>query len=321
MELIKPRTLKKGDLISLMSPSSYTPPEEAMAAAQALEKIGYRVFVHPQNYLRDHASAGGTEDKVAALHDLFRNPDVKAIFCLRGGYQALHMLDRIDYDLIRAHPKILIGFSDITALQSAILKQSGLVTFHGTNGRSFRRLDETDAEENQSNHTMLEILSGQMPDDLFRGYPVRTLKSGKANGKIFGGNIQIIASLIEAGEIYHPDFKDCLFIIEDLMEEITKLDRQLGAWRLRGLFKQIAGLIVGHMTDIRDTPGVAGPFVYGFEEILLRHTADLTGPLVVNAPFGHDNPNYPFPQGITAILNASQNQATLSLAENVFNDE
>ena len=321
MGLIKPKKLKQGDTIAIVAPSSYCPPEDVVQVKTQIEALGYKVVIHDQCHSRDFASAGTVEQKIKAIHDVFADPSIDAVFALRGGYQTSHLLDKIDYDLIRKNPKIFIGYSDITALHFAFNKQASLVTFHGTNARGFRHLSEAQStNENKSNQAMLDMLSGRFGGNLFRDHPAKILKPGKVSGKIIGGNTQLIAALIESGEAYHPDFKDAILVIEDISEEITKLDRQFGAWRLRGLFKQIAGLVVGYMTDIKDTPGVAGPFVYTVEDILVRHTGDLKGPLVVNAPFGHEDPNYPFPQGIRAELDASGATAKLSLLESPFAD-
>lgn len=323
MASVKPKKLKKGDTIALVAPSSWCAPEDSQNTKAELEKLGYVVYVHEQCNARDHMSAGTPEQKVAALHDVFSNPDIDAVFCLRGGYQTLNIIDRLDYELIKKNPKILIGYSDITALHMTMLHRSDLVSFHGTNGRSFGSLSEDDPElisENKNSLEALEFLSGNVPDNLFHDYPVKIIQPGVASGKLIGGNMQLLCSMLEAGSKYCPPLDKKILIIEDIGEEITKIERQFSAWRLRGIFKNVAGLIIGHMTDIKDTPGRAGSFVYDMEAIIRRHTYEVAGPVIMNAPFGHALPNYIFPQGVMAELSAEKGVSVLKLLESPFSD-
>lgn len=322
MEIIKPEKLQKGDLIALVAPSSYCAPEDSASVKVELEKLGFRVFVHPQCLARDHMSAGTTAEKLAALHECFGNPDIKAIFCLRGGYRAIHLLDGLDYALIKANPKILLGYSDITALHAAIMARTGLVMFHGPIARNFVGLaDPALIVENKNNQAALDFLTGQIPDNLFVDRDVKVIQAGQATGKLWGGNLQLLSSLIQAGSRYHPALDKSILLIEDIGEEITKIDSQLGAWRLRGIFKNLAGLVVGHMTNIKDTPGSAGAFVHQFEDVLREHAREMVGPIITRAPFGHEYPNYICPLGLPAQLTASKKpneKAALSLLENPF---
>lgn len=321
-DLIKPKKLKQGGTIALIAPSSWCEPESSAETAVQLEKMGYRVFVHPQCLARDYTSAGTAADKVAALHDVFADKKIDAVFALRGGYRALHMLDKIDYDLIRANPKIFMGYSDITTLHGAFLERARMVTFHGPTANGFRDLNNsTLAAEHKSALSALEFLNGTIPGNLFRDAPVQTIQNGAATGVLWGGCLQLLDALIAAGSRYCPPLDKTILVIEDIGEEIAKLDTQLGAWRLRGVFKNLAGLVVGGMTDVKDTPGRAGPFTYTITDIVRQHTADMKGPVVMGAPFGHLHPNYVFPEGCMATLTADKKKgATLSLTESPFAD-
>jgi muramoyltetrapeptide carboxypeptidase len=321
-ELIKPKKLKAGDTIGMMATSSYCLPADSEDAKTELEKLGYKVFVHPQCHAREYMSAGTVKEKLAALHELIADPGIDAIFCVRGGYRAIHMLDGIDYSLIRNNPKIITGFSDVTALHAVILKKAGVVTFHAPSARSYGQLaDKTKITEHDSCLSTLDFLQGNIPENLFHEQPVKIIKPGDATGKIWGGNVQLLSALNEAGSKYHPAFDGAILVIEDISEEITKLDRQLGAWRLRGIFKNLAGLVVGQMTDIKDTPGRVGPFVHDVEYLIREHAHEVQGPIVMNAPFGHEHPNYTFPFGINARLTAPENgKPQLQLLESPFSD-
>lgn len=325
MTLLKPKKLFAGATIGVIAPSSYCAPEDSENAKRELEKQGFNVFIHPQCYARDHMSAGTPQEKAAALHDVFSNPDIDAVFCLRGGYQTLNMLHLIDYDLVRRNPKILMGYSDITALHGALHAHTGLVSFHGPNGNGFGALSNPEeALDNESRLHALKFLKAESTENLFRDHESFIVQAGHATGHIIGGNMQLLCSLIEAGDQYMPSLDGAILMIEDIGEEITKIERQFSAWRLRGIFNRIAALVIGHMTDIRDTPGRAGAFAYTLEDVVRRHALDpetgVKGPVIMQAPFGHELPNYIFPQGVKAEITAQNGVALLNLLESPFSD-
>lgn len=323
--MMKPKKLKKGGTIGLIAPSSYCEPQDSENVKRELEKRGFHVVVHPQCLARDHMSAGTPQEKADALHDMFSDPSIDAVFALRGGYQTLNMADKIDAALIRKNPKIFIGYSDITVLHGIFLKQAGLVNFHGANANGFSRLSNPESEADLQNSLItLDFLCGDVPDNIFRNHPCRVLQEGKASGQIFCGNMQVLCALIEAGDEYWPNLDGAILLIEDISEEIVKIERQFSSWRLRGIFQRVAGLVVGHMTDIKDTPGRAGPFGYTIEDIIRRHAMcpekGVRGPVVIQAPFGHEFPNYPVPQGVNAMLETNGGKVVLSLLESPFQD-
>lgn len=325
LPLLKPRHLKQGDTIALIAPSSYCEAEDSAKVKLELEARGYNVMVHPQCLMRDHMSAGTPQQKADALHDVFSDPSVDAVFCLRGGYQTLNMLDKINVDIVRNNPKILIGYSDITALHGMLLRQVGLVGFHGANANAFARFSAPESDADLENSILtLDFLAGNVPDNLFRDHESHVLQDGQASGPIICGNIQLLCSLIEAGDDYMPNIDGAILMVEDLGEEITKIERQFSSWRLRGIFSRIAGLVIGHMTEIVDTPGRAGAFVYTLEDVIRRHALDpekgVKGPVVMQAPFGHEFPNYVIPQGVNVTLTAKNGLAFAHLNESPFSD-
>jgi len=325
MEIIKPKKLVKGDTIGLIAPSSYCAPEDSEGVKRELESRGFKVTIHPQCLARDHMSAGTPQEKADAFHDVFADPSIDAVFALRGGYQTLNMVDMIDATLARKNPKILMGYSDITVLHGILLKQAGLVTFHGPNANGFSRLSNPESEDDlQNSLAALDFLQGNIPENLFREHECHVLQSGKASGRIFCGNMQLICSLIEAGDNYLPQLEGAILLVEDISEEIVKIERQFSSWRLRGIFQRLAGLVIGHMTDIKDTPGRAGTFGYSLEDVVRRHALDpekgVKGPVVMQGPFGHEFPNYIMPQGVQAQLDAKGGMAFLSLLESPFSD-
>lgn len=317
--LLKPKKLAKNARIALIAPSSYCAPEDSANAKIALEKRGFDVVIHPQCHARDHMSAGTPQEKADALHDVFRDSSIDAVFCLRGGYQTLNMLDLVNDDVIRQNPKILTGYSDITALHGSLHARTGLVSFHAPNGNGFGELDNPELD-NASLFHMLEFLSGNVPDNLFLDHESYALQGGVATGSIIGGNMQLLCSLLEAGDNYMPSLDGAILMIEDIGEEITKIERQFSAFRLRGIFDRIAALVIGHMTDIKDTLGRAGAFVYTLEDVVRRHASAVKGPIIMQAPFGHELPNYIFPQGVKAQITAKNETVALKLLESPFSD-
>ncbi|MBU0859492.1 MAG: LD-carboxypeptidase, partial [Alphaproteobacteria bacterium] len=178
---MKAKALKKGDLIGVFSPSSYVEAEKVETARAFLESKGYRVFIHPQTLNRHHQSAGSDAEKLTALYDLLRDKKVKAIFAAGGGNFALHLLDDIDYKLVAKNPKILMGFSDVTALLNAFHAKTGLVTFHGP------VLTWIPGQPKAMHDFNMGVLAGKTPSYPMAG--ARVLRAGKAEGKLIGGNL------------------------------------------------------------------------------------------------------------------------------------
>jgi muramoyltetrapeptide carboxypeptidase len=312
--LIKPNKLKKGDTIGIMNPSSWAEPSYIEKNVNVLRGYGYNVVVHPQCYERENGAAGTTQQKIDALHVMFSDLSINAIFTLRGGSRALHMLDGINYQLLARNPKILIGYSDITALLSALYVRVGLPTFHGLTAANY-----ADKGGEDSAVRTLEFLGGNWAKPLWPESHIEVLRHGDVSGALFGGNLALLMALVASGENYWPDLTGKILVIEDVGEESRSIDRMLGTLRLRGVFDQIAGLVVGYMTDVRDTSYIR--FDRSIQQIVMEHTAAMKGPVILNAPIGHEYPNIPFPIGIRARLTAETNGgAQLQLLESPFAD-
>ncbi len=311
----KPKKLFKGATIGVMSPSGFATSERLDRGVANLIAQDFKVKVHPQCLLRDYGSGGTTQDKITALHALFVDPSIDAIWASRGGSRAMHMLDGIDYALVRANPKLLIGFSDTTALASALYARSNLSTVHGPHIVYFGFDDSRVTTQTTISFLMGDWQNYGWPLD----YPIKILRTGEVEGELFGGNMQTLMALLPAGQSYVPDLQGKILIVEDVAEEKRSLDRMFGALRLAGVFEKIAGLIVGQMTNIADTDTI--PFERTLEEIVLEHTVGMKGPIVFNAPIGHEHPNIPFPIGVKARLMAPAGGiAQLQLLESPFAD-
>ena len=294
---LNPPALKPGDTIGVMAPSSFVEADALEKAAAFVEQHGYRVFIHPQSTSRHHQSAGPPEEKTDALHALFRDPEIKAIVAAGGGNRALHLLDRLDYGLIRDNPKIMMGFSDVTALLNGIYAQTGLVTFHGP---VLKTLPSCEDDE-----TLFALLGGQ--DVSYDLGQAEILKDATAEGRLIGGNLSILQAL--TGTPYEPPLDGAILFIEDSGDHISRYDRMLGQMRLAGWFDRISGLIAGEFTDTKDDP--ERPFGFSLADCLTEHLSGRDIPVLMNAPFGHGKRLAPLPVGCPARLQGK----TLSLLD------
>ncbi|HEY1096841.1 MAG TPA: LD-carboxypeptidase [Alphaproteobacteria bacterium] len=313
MTLSKPKALTSDSHIMVVAPGGWSEPAYLEQCVQnAQERYNLRITLHPQCYLREGNSAGSTADKIKAFNEAWQDPTVDAIFTARGGSRSLHLLDGLDWDMIRQQPKILLGFSDVTVLLNTLYKQTSIPGFHGPLLSMFHPDSTT-----QTARETLALLRGHWEDPLFPlQHNFTTLRPGEAQGPLIGGNLCMIYALSAAGQTYAPIWQDKILLIEDIDEDIRYLDRMLGALRLRGVFKQIKGLVCGQFTGITDTSTY--PFGRTFEQLIIEHVLpDLQGPVVLNAPFGHTPGNYPFPVGTPAILKAN-GQVSLHLTESPF---
>lgn len=288
MNTISPAPLKKGDTIGVMSTSCWLEEEDLTKAKEFIEGQGYKVFIHPQATARLHQSAGSAGEKAKAVNELFANPDIRAIMGSRGGNRASTMLDKIDFDLIKNNPKIMIGYSDLTFLINAVYKQCNTVTFHGP---LFRELP-THPQYDQ----MMGVLSGET-DSLDLSH-CRTLRSGEAEGTLLGGNLSVIQALV--GTPYMPDMRGAILILEDIGDHLSRYDRMLCHFKNAGILAQLSGLIVGSFTDTKESEG--RPFGFTLEDVILEHTQDYDYPILTDAPFGHGDELHTLPIGVKATL-------------------
>lgn len=311
----KPKALTSDSKIIVIAPGGWSEPEYLEQCVQhAQDRFKLNISLHPQCYLREGNSAGTTADKIKAFHEVWQDPSIDAVFTARGGSRSLHLLDGLDWDMIRQYPKILLGFSDVTVLLNMLYKQTSIPGFHGPLISMFHPESKTETARET-----LGLLRGHWQDPLFPPqHPYTILRAGEASGPIVGGNLCMVYALCASGQTYAPIFQDKILLIEDIDEDIRYLDRMLGAMRLRGVFKQIKGLVCGQFTGITDTSTY--PFGRSFEQLIVEHVLpDLQGPVVLNAPFGHTPGNHPFPVGIPANLSAN-GKVTLQLTESPFAD-
>ena len=303
MKIIKPKRLSKGDVIGIISPAS-TPDDLSTieTGVKYLESLGYRVEVG-KNVGKVHGYlAGSTEDRLDDLHSMFKKKEVKAIFCVRGGYGSTRMLDKIDYNIIKRNPKIFVGYSDISALQLAFFNKTGLVTFAGPmvsidfSGEVSKYTEEIFWRLITSNKSYGKI---ELPD----GEKISALKKGTVKGRILGGNLALISSLV--GTDFLPEMKDRILFIEEVGELPYRIDRMLNQLRLSKILSHVKGVVLGAFIDCNEIDPTKRTLTLG--EVIQDYFGSLEIPVVYNFKHGHIKDNVTIPLGIMFKLNASRN--------------
>ena len=302
MRYIKPPRLKPGEVIGIISPaSSAQDPSQLEKAIKYFEKNGYRIEVgksvgHVKGYL-----AGTDEERACDLNEMFRNKNIKAIICLRGGYGAGRILDKINYRIIKNNPKIFVGYSDITSLQMAILKKTGLVTFAGPMITS----DFADGIDPFTEEFFWKLVTskkklGKLSFPGIKKFPA--ISKGSTSGRIIGGNLAVFSSLI--GTPYFPELKDTILMLEDIDELPYRIDRLINQMRLNNIFKQVKGIILGRFVDCYEHDPDKKTLTLG--EIMEEYLHDLKIPVLYSFPHGHIKEKVTIPFGIKVKLNASR---------------
>ncbi|PQZ90063.1 MULTISPECIES: LD-carboxypeptidase [Pseudomonas] len=261
---------------------------------------GYDLRIFPGVYERDGYLAGSDKTRLTDLHEAFSDPDIDAIFCLRGGYGTPRLLDSIDFDLLRAHPKPFVGYSDITAVHLAISRYAGFVTFHGP----MLNADLLGDKQPPTESSLLSMLRG----DLVAGsllahpvaYPLTTIAPGIACGRLLGGNLSMIAAVM--GTPYEIDAEGIILLIEDVNEPLYRIDRLLTHLRLAGKLAQVAGVLVGD---------VAGVDTLALERLLKQTFEPLCVPVLSGWRSGHCDPNLTLPMGALVRLDAGEQRLVL----------
>ncbi|MDD8016896.1 MAG: LD-carboxypeptidase [Bacteroidota bacterium] len=310
MKIIKPKALKKGDCIGIVAPASPpSSPEKITKGAEYLERLGYRVkFGKNVNKVNGYL-AGTDAERADDLHEMFEDKEVKAIIAVRGGYGTPRLLPLLNYSLIKKNPKILVGYSDLTALQLAILKKTGLVTFSGpmVGVEMFKGIDPFTEEHFWTMITSKKKFGALTNPD---GHQLQVMNSGKASGVLMGGNLSLITAII--GTPYLPSFKNSLLFMEEIEEECYRFDRMLNHLRLAQILSQTNGVIVGDLTDVKPSD-TSKPFLTA-EEVLKDFLMPLKKPVVSGLIYGHVPKKFTMPIGIRASLDASVQSLSFSEA-------
>jgi muramoyltetrapeptide carboxypeptidase len=302
MKTIKPKKLLRGDLVGVVSPSS-SPDDlsKINLGVQYLEKLGYKVAVGKNVGQVKGYLAGDDSARVNDIHSMFSKKEVKAVFTVRGGYGAMRLLDNLDFDLIKKNPKIFVGYSDINALQLAIFKNCGLVTFSGPMvAVDFAGEVSPFTEENFWKMVTSDKKIGRLynPND----EKFFLLSKGKAEGRILGGNLTVINSMMGTG--YLPDFSKSLLMLEDINEPPYKVDRMLNQMRLAKIIKKAAGIILGRFVNCYEADQMKNTLT--LNEVVEEYFSSLKIPVIYNFKHGHIKDNLTVPLGIPAYMNSEK---------------
>lgn len=295
---LKPRRLQRGDAVSLVAPSgAASSPARVEASIHALEALGLRVKASPQCADAYGYLAGSDEVRVRELEQAFLDPDTKAVVCLKGGYGTPRILDRIDYSIIASHPKVFLGYSDITALHTAFRQLAGLVTLHGPMPSS-DMVPEFDSQSRASLEAAL-FQSRTFPTPVINPsgstlcVPARAPASGRAEGELVGGNLSLIAATM--GTAWELDTEGKIIFLEDIDETPYRIDRMLNQLRLAGKFKACSGIIVGSWTRCEPQEGKPSLTI---DEIFGDLVIPSGKPILSGLEAGHGSPSLTLPMGI-----------------------
>ena len=302
----KPPRLKPGDTVGLVAPANATfNTVDLDIARESLEALGLKVRVG--EHLRDrHGYLAGTDrDRAADINAFFADDSVSAVLPIRGGWGSARLLPLIDYEIVRRNPKVVLGFSDITALLIGLYAKTGLVTFHGPNGMGrwdafsldFVKRVLFDAEAvtfeaapRMNDRNALVPIEGR----------IRTITPGTSRGRLIGGNLTVLSAI--AGSAYLPEWDDAILFLEDVGEEIYRVDRMLTTLKLAGILDRVRGFIFGTCDEC--DPG-SGFGALTFEELWADHIAPLKIPAWAGATIGHGMPQWTLPVGGEVEIDAT----------------
>lgn len=304
--IVKPKRLQKGDVIGICAPASPVFSSEALEKGITyIERLGYRVHLAKNVYRKRGYLAGTDAERAGDLLELFHNRHVRAIFAARGGYGTQRLLPLLDYKLIRNNPKIVVGYSDITALQFALLAKAGLVSLSGP--------------------LVVEMPLRGKPEDLFWRALTSTKPLGKiratdkkifrrmpdrftGRGTLIGGNLSLISAML--GSEYFPSIAKPILFLEEIDERPYRIDRTLQHLRLQGILRRIEGLVLGSFIDC--APAKNKPSLT-LQQVFTDILADSSFPVVSGFHFGHVKNSLSVPIGLRAKANARTN--TLDIVE------
>ncbi len=292
-----PEKLKKGATVGIIAPSSPVPEERVGQCIETVESLGYRVKA-ADNLAASKGGYMAGDERVRGqwINRMFEDPEVDAVFCLRGGDGANRLIDFIDPEVIRNNPKIFVGYSDVTSLHLLFNQQCDLVTFHGPMVSS-NMVDHFDPE---SREAFFDAIAGEgnyvykAPE----GKEIGIARAGRAKGRLTGGNLTVLCASV--GTPYELDTEDKILFIEEIGEHIGNLDRHIYQLRNAGKFDRAAGILLGQFTRCdQDEPD------YSIVNVLLEATEGMNIPIMYNIQSGHDFPMINLPMGAVCTMDSA----------------
>jgi len=301
--LVKPPLLRKGDCVGLIAPSSPFRQDALDAGIRFLKNEGFRVKQQPDLLERRKGFlAGGDRDRADEIDRMFEDPEVNAVFVVRGGYGAQRILDRLDAGRIRRHPKIFLGYSDATCLLTFLLQTVRMVCFHGP------LVNEMGFLSDVTRSFLLRLLTRAEPLGPIPVGDIRWIRKGYVRAPIVGGNLSLLCSTLGTPWELEPAGK--ILFLEDRGEKPYRVDRMLVQLRQAGKLSSIAGLLLGEFLGAQ--PGEQeGREKKAMDEVLEGNTKDLGIPVACGLPLGHGRDNVPLPLGIPAEMDGGEGRVSI----------
>ena len=304
----KPKRLQPGDTIGIVSPSSRTTEKHINRMISYFEEKDYSVTVAPNALASFSFMAGTVKKRADDFNLMLRDPSVRMVMTSMGGAGALHLLPFIDYDALSSDPKIVVGLSDLVVILNALTCKTGVPTFHGPNGVEFGGgvplVDIPVLLTRFTEENFWPIISENIC--IPYTFPVshaKVLREGKAEGRLFGGNLKTLQTLI--GTPWEPEWENCILFIEEFKNEIQKTDAMLAHFRLAGVFDAINGLVVGQPAECGEGEEESR------EVVILRNCAEYDFPIIANIPLGHTDDKITLPIGCSVRLNTGDSSLEL----------
>lgn len=314
--IIKPKRIKAGSKIGIIAPgTAVTSPDDIAKCIEVMKYFQFEYKIGESLLNGKGYKTKSVEERVNDIHEMFRDESVSAVFCIRGGYGSAQLLDKIDYSLIKSNPKIFLGFSDITALHSAIHKLTGLITFHGPvmlsafSGYTLQNFKNIFFPESSE----IILKNPETTSGLRNPYPIRTIQPGSASGRLIGGNLSLFSSL--AGTKYFPDTENKILFLEDVGEVPFRIDRMLNQLRLVGSFDKCKAVIFGKCSDC-DAGESQSTWDSSLGEVLDNYFGNLKIPSFYGLMIGHTPEQLTLPLGCEVLMNSED--GTIKLLESPF---
>jgi muramoyltetrapeptide carboxypeptidase len=306
--------LKPGDRIGVIAPSSRLKQEQIDTAIQQIEGFGMIPVLSKHIAAHNGYLAGTDEERVEDINEMFADKSIKAIWCGRGGYGSTRILHLLDYKTIKKNPKPFIGYSDISAYHIAIFQKTGLITFHGPIPSGIMKgitLEEFQKLFFENKPIFYDFKTMPLVGDTSKYDVLETLRPGVANGKLIGGNLTVVSSMV--GMPHAPNFKNSIAFFEDIDEQPYRIDRMLTQLIYGSNLKEAKGILLGQFTSCEaKDPSTSFTLLEALKDRLLP----LGIPILAGTPFGHVPNNLTIPVGVEAILDAT-NQ-TLKIEQPLF---
>lgn len=304
MKSIKPPALRPGNKVGIIAPASNIKRALLEAGVAGLRSLGYEPVYLPGILDQDLYFAGSVERRLDEIKELLEREDIAALICARGGYGTNYLLERIDFELFRKHPKILVGYSDNTSLLTAIHDRTGLITFHGPMvTKDFAAPDGVESSSWQN--AVGGAAEWNIPTD-----GVQVLKEGRAQGTLYGGCLSMLAASLRTPFEIHPE--EAILFIEDIAAKPYQIDRMLMQLRLAGKLDRVKGFVFGEMIDCVQSDAQD----YTLQQVIMRILESYNVPVIYGLRSGHvSRSNITLPIGVQAELTADKSGVTLRIME------